>query len=287
MFRWLEISLLLLLPLSAYADSEQGYDYVDLGLPSATLWATVNIGAETETDAGDYFAWGEVSPKDAYSWYTYLWLEPGQSTSDYICKYTLPDRKYVCSWYSDDSVFVGDGLTELLPEDDAASVCWGGRWRMPTEEDWTELLSLCDTTLTYYGDVFGLEVVGPNGHRIFLPAAGYRGTGKRVARLNEGGFYYSSSHYRGQTTTAYRINFGPVEVTSSYGWAANRYIGRTIRPVLRLSVDAPTGCASTASGNVPSSQPSNDCASARIVLSDGTITILLRGLRYSLLGHKL
>ena len=49
------------------------HEYVDLGLPSGTLWATCNVGANSPEEYGDYFAWGETTPKDVYDWSTYKW----------------------------------------------------------------------------------------------------------------------------------------------------------------------------------------------------------------------
>ncbi len=47
------------------------HHYIDFGLPSGTLWATCNVGADSPEDYGDYFAWAEVMPKSVYDWDTY------------------------------------------------------------------------------------------------------------------------------------------------------------------------------------------------------------------------
>ena len=100
--------------------------YVDLGLPSGTKWATMNVGANSETDYGLYFAWGEtqgyadVSTK-AFSWSDYRWTDDGGST---MSKYNSTD-----------------GITTLGLEDDAAHVNWGGDWHMPNRAQCLELLT--------------------------------------------------------------------------------------------------------------------------------------------------
>ena len=95
------------------------HEYVDLGLPSGTLWATCNIGASIPEDMGDYFAWGETAPKEKYDMDNYKWYD---SSSDKLTKYC-----------TDDKYGTVDNKTELLPEDDAAYVNWGPMWRMPTD----------------------------------------------------------------------------------------------------------------------------------------------------------
>ena len=88
-------------------------EYVDLGLPSGTLWATTNIGATSPEEYGDYFAWGETTTKSDYSWETYFDIDDGFSFKK----------------YNNDG-----GLTELLPEDDAATANWGSEWQMPSDD---------------------------------------------------------------------------------------------------------------------------------------------------------
>ena len=100
-------------------------EYVDLGLPSGTLWATRNVGATYPDDYGDYFAWGETEPKNNYDWNSYKWCNGSYTT---LTKYCL-----------NINYGVHDGLTELKLEDDAAYVNWGSSWRMPTHEQQQEL----------------------------------------------------------------------------------------------------------------------------------------------------
>lgn len=87
------------------------HDWVDLGLPSGTLWATCNVGADTPEGIGDYFAWGETSPKDLYDWKSYQY---GNWTFE----------QFEITKYCTDSCYGLDGfvdnLTLLEPKDDAA-----------------------------------------------------------------------------------------------------------------------------------------------------------------------
>ena len=105
-----------------------GHAYVDLGLPSGTLWATMNLGAQSISDPGSYFAWGETSTKSNYSWETYDF-----GTENNLTKYNT-----------------SDGKTKLDLEDDAAHVIWGGDWHIPTKAQWDELLFYINTW--DYGD---------------------------------------------------------------------------------------------------------------------------------------
>ena len=146
--------------LRGYWNHPHENDWVDLGLPSGTLWATMNVGANSPEGYGDYFAWGETTPKDVYNWTTYKWcVSPSKMT------------KYCTESYWGADGFT-DGKTELDPEDDAAYVNWGSSWRMPTWVQQQELAELCTWTWTTQNGVNGSLVTGPNGNTIFLPAAG-------------------------------------------------------------------------------------------------------------------
>lgn len=138
------------------------HEYVDLGLPSGTLWATCNIGAATPEQSGDYFAWGETRPKTTYNWGTYALSSGSDNTLTHYC--TNPDRGSV------------DGLTQLSSEHDAAAARWGADWCMPTEAQVRELLSQDNTKITpaVLNGVQGFRVSRwGTGDSIFLPAAGY------------------------------------------------------------------------------------------------------------------
>ena len=138
-------------------------EWVDLDLPSGTLWATCNVGASSPEDYGDYFAWGETEPKDVYDWSTYKWCNGSYNTLTKYCT----DSSY------GNNGFV-DNKTELDPEDDAAYVNLGPLWRMPTTEQQQELINNCIWERTTQNGVNGYLGTGPNGKTLFLPAAGCR-----------------------------------------------------------------------------------------------------------------
>ena len=142
---------------------EPEHEWVDLGLPSGTLWATCNVGADTPEGCGDHFAWGETEPKDYYDWSTYKWCNGSYDTMTKYC--TISSFGY--------NGFT-DGKTELDPEDDAAYVNWGPSWRMPSKEQQDELQDNCTWMWTTSNGMNGMLVTGPNGNTIFLPAAGSR-----------------------------------------------------------------------------------------------------------------
>ncbi|MBR4272306.1 MAG: hypothetical protein IKQ30_05665 [Bacteroidales bacterium] len=143
------------------------YDYVDLGLPSGTLWATTNVGAENPWDYGDYFAWGETETKAYYDWDTYKYCKGTENTMTKYCN----QSDYGYNGFT-------DNLTVLLPEDDAATVNMGSEWRMPTQAEFQELYDNCDWEWTdnYNGTGVSGQVVKSrtNSNIIFLSAAGFR-----------------------------------------------------------------------------------------------------------------
>ena len=157
---------------SEYADRIQpNVEAVDLGL--SVKWATCNVGASSPEEYGDYFSWGETCPKSDYSWSTYRWCNGSQTT---LTKYNTNSR-----WG------IVDNKTVLDLSDDAAHVNWGGSWRMPTAEEWTELQTQCSWEWTTINGVNGRKVTGPNGNSIFLPASGARNS-----NMGSSGFYWSS-----------------------------------------------------------------------------------------------
>ena len=140
-----------------------GHDYIDLGLPSGTMWATCNVGAESPDQYGDYFAWGETTPKTTYNWSTY--------------KYCNGDYNLLTK-YCSQSDFGFNGFTDnqdvLQTDDDAATVNWGEGWSTPTYKQWVELLSKCSHSWTTRNGVNGCLFTARNGNSIFLPAASSR-----------------------------------------------------------------------------------------------------------------
>ena len=176
-----DVTLLIDVVRNQAEDPHEG-DWVDLGLPSGTLWATCNVGANAPEEYGDYFAWGETEPKSVYSWSTYKWCNGTYNELTKYCTYSeYGDYGY--------DYFV-DFKTELDPEDDAAYVNWGPSWRMPTEEQVIEMSSNCTKQWTQRNGVNGLLLIGSNGNTMFLPAVGYR-QDESLNRVGVLGYYWS------------------------------------------------------------------------------------------------
>ena len=136
-----------------------GHEYVDLGL--SVKWATCNVGATTPEGYGDYFSWGETSPKVEY----------------------IEDN---CTTYKRLNDISGNA------EYDAATVNWGGNWRMPTYDELEELGNNCIWTWITQNGVNGYNVEGPSGSSIFLPAAGGRYGSSLDNAGSSGGFWCST-----------------------------------------------------------------------------------------------
>ena len=150
------------------------YESVDLGLPSGTLWARYNVGATSETDYGDFFAWGATDP----------YRLNGTTTIDNTDNYA---RSYANKIQHD-----------LYPNEDAATVKWGKGWKMPTQAQFDELLANTTDEWTAINGINGRKFTASNGNYIFFPAAGYVSGGSLYNRGNSGDCwsrsFYSSSY---------------------------------------------------------------------------------------------
>ena len=148
-------------------------DYVDLGLPSGLMWRKYNLGANSEYEAGNYYAWAETSPKQEYNRDTYKYCVQINGIGRYsYTKYNKTDK-----------------LTVLQPEDDAATANLGNNYRTPTREEWKELLNKCNwevvtkTNKNYMNPVVDYwKVTGPNGKFIILPSTGYYAESRKDER---------------------------------------------------------------------------------------------------------
>ena len=188
-----------------------GREFVDLGL--SVNWATTNIGASLPEAYGNYFAWGEIKPKDTYSWATYKWSnDAGDKFTKYNAAY--PDFGEV------------DGHTVLESKDDAAQIFWGKPWRMPTASEQAELEEKCTWMWEALNGVNGYRVTGPNGHSIFLPAAGYIEDNSLKAEGKEG-WYWSSSLCDGVPVHGKCMGFD----SGNFWGASFRYLGHCVRAV--------------------------------------------------------
>lgn len=174
--------------------SHNGHEYVDLGLPSGTLWAKCNVGAPTPESLGDFYAWGEIYPKTDYSSNTYIYDgEPGD---------TMPT------------------------EADVASVFWGGGWHVPTVEEMNELRYWCAWKYVQQNGRNGFQITGPNGSSIFMPCAGYK-SGTHHNGNN------SRAAYRTASVTWVLYCYTNRTGISNDGDNGRSY-GYTIRPVFRF-----------------------------------------------------
>ena len=163
-------------------NSNGGHIFVDLGLPSGTLWAICNVGADTPEGYGDYFAWGETQPKSSYSWSNYQYCQGSENTLTKYCFNPI----YGYNGFT-------DSFTALFPEDDAATANWGKDWRMPTREEWQELYNNTSYSWITLNGVKGRILIASNGNSLFLPATGYLNDNSRLYSVGSSGYYWSSS----------------------------------------------------------------------------------------------
>lgn len=171
-------------------------EVVDLGL--SVYWASCNLGASKPEEYGDYYAWGETSPKAYYTESTYSYYN--SSTTEYMD--------------------IGSEISGT--EYDAAHVNLGGDWRMPTKAEAQELINKCTWEWTQVNGINGYMVTGPSGQSIFLPAAGYSNGGVRKLLR-----YWASTR---TIDVKYANYFGGISTRISQT-TSDIYSGYSIRPV--------------------------------------------------------
>ena len=199
---------------SALENWQIDHDAVDLSLTSGLLWATCNVGAEEPEESGSFFAWGEIAPKTSYSWSNYNHGNGGNLALSKYCTDPI---------YGEE-----DGKTTLEADDDVAIQLWGGKWRMPTQDDWDKLADECTWTLATQNDVKGWIVEGKeNGNSIFLPLVGFYES--QLSYYNTAGFYWSSTLSGSTPTSAYIMNISESSHNSAAGHP--RYYGASVRAV--------------------------------------------------------
>lgn len=176
-----------------------GHEYVDLGL--SVKWATCNIGASSPTDYGDYYAWGELQPKNKY--YEKNCLTYKKSMYKISC-----NKKY-----------------------DAARANWGGSWRLPSKKEIKELVKKCKWEVVTRNGRKVYKVTGPNGNSIFFPTSGYR-YGSLLYFQDEVGFIWGELSDRNNLYDSYCLKFSIFNNEIKPGWSYRHY-GRNIRPVSR------------------------------------------------------
>ena len=186
---------------TSISGTENGFDYVDLGLPSGLKWATCNVGADSPEEYGYYYAWGETTTKSDYSMSGY-------------------------QYYNSGYVNIGSNISGTRY--DVACAQWGGSWRLPTKAEFEELINRCTWTWTTQNGVKGRKVTSmSNGNSIFLPAAGYY-SGSSLYQAGKDGYYWSSMLH-----TTYKSDAFFLEFTSTNLYITNmeRNLGLLIRPV--------------------------------------------------------
>ena len=191
--------------------------YIDLGLPSGLCWAVKNLGADKPEDEGHHYAWGEVEPKEDYSYETYKWANQ------------LKNYEFI-KYVTDDYYGLIDLRSTLEPNDDAANVALGSKWHIPSKLATQELLKECTTEFGYYYGVKGYFITGPNGNAIFLPGAVERKGTSHDERGN-GGSYWTSTLYD-NNGTANKLGFALTYIDSDDDDYASRSTGLVIRPVI-------------------------------------------------------
>ena len=234
---------------------ENGHNYVDLGLPSGLKWATCNVGATSPEKYGNYYAWGEISTKTEYT-------EANCTTHEQNIADFSGNTKY-----------------------DVAAANWGGNWRMPTVEEFQELLVSCTWEWCVQGGVNGHRVTGPNGNKIFLPAAGSR-DGKVLNYESYCAFYWSTTP--NNLNDAFSLGYETANVNIYYGL---RHFGEPVRPVFGGDFEGPGEqpegpeqpeiVLPTVITNIVTNITSNSATCGGNVTSDGNGTVIARGICWS------
>ena len=205
-----------------YVDPYGGHEYVDLGL--SVKWATMNVGATSVTDYGLYFQWGDTQGYTAsqagsgegqkkFAWADYKYSKNGTGSSSDMTKYNSTD-----------------GLITLTSEDDAVQAAWGGKWRMPTKDEFLELKDAVNAERTQINGVNGLLCTAKNGSdvQLFFPASDSCG-GWNIVPTQGSAINYWSSTLHNDKTRAYLLS-----VQGSYqywDWDYGRYFGHPVRGV--------------------------------------------------------
>jgi len=191
--------------------------WVDLGLPSGLLWADRNVGASTPEDYGNYYAWGETTPKNIYEWSTYAY----GNNYDELTKY-CSEASYGLNGFT-------DNLTVLQASDDAATVNLGGGARTPTKDQWKELIDHTTSTWITRNGVNGRLLTGFNGNSLFLPAAGYR-YGSDLIGAGVDGYYWLSTLYTDDPSYVWNFDFDSYLQDMDYnGGRGNGFSVRAVR----------------------------------------------------------
>ena len=192
-----------------------GRTYVDLGLPSGTKWANINVDAITDLQSGGYYAWGEIETKPTYT-----------------------DSNY--KWYDNNTYLFPEGLHNVqATRYDVASVKWNGPWMEPTYDDIQELYANCTVQSNIYyngicGYLFTSKITGYTDRSIFIPKTGYMGT-SGLARYLDDHYVPSSTLWTEDNNRAYHLYNGSVKSD----WVRSN--GKNVRPVFKTNATSKSG----------------------------------------------
>lgn len=188
---------------------------IDLGLTSGLKWSCCNVGASTPEGYGGYYSWGEKKEKDIYNEVNYQYYKGDDVNGD--------------GWIDNNLSVVNIGSNITNTSYDVAKQLMGAPWRMPTQVQMNEMMVKCTFEWTQQNGVNGVRVTGPNGHYIFLPAAGNLWNTESRGFGSEGS-YWTSTVYPSDTRDAYDMQFHPDSKKISF---SRRYDGRSVRAVCR------------------------------------------------------
>ena len=169
-----------------------GHEWVDLGLPSKKKWATMNIGASSAEQYGDFYAWGEVATKSSYTWSNYK-----------HCNGTEASVKNI-----------GSNITST--DYDVALKKWGSKWQMPTQDDYKELCQKCTISYATINGKKLIKFTGPNGSYVYFPCSGYY-EGSKKDHEDIGAWYWTATVDANDLSGAYLFG-GIYEPSSSEKW---------------------------------------------------------------------
>lgn len=202
--------------------------YVDLGLPSGNLWAECNLGASSPEAYGDYYAWGEVEPKQVYTNSNHKWYKEGAPSLGFT-KYNNED-----------------GKLSLEDEDDAVIQKLGNGWRTPTLADFRELTNQKYTTIekTTLNGVAGYQITSKkNKKSIFIPFAGFKNDKPQTREISsDETVAVCMTNQRRIDNQVFNCWTFAFEQDRIRRYGKRRYDGISIRPVKGPGVPVPNDC---------------------------------------------
>ena len=200
----------------ASTPSEEAGEAIDLDLPSGNKWASCNVGATKPEEYGGYYAWGETEEKSVYNNVSYKYADGVDSDGN--------------GWYDGDCTYQSLGADISGTKYDVAHLKWGGKWCMPTRDDFMELFDNCTYEWTTLNGVEGRRFTSKHtDNSIFLPAAGCR-RNDNLIEAGEEGDYWSSTKFEYFSGCGCGLYFDSV---NAYWTDLDFRSGRSVRPVIK------------------------------------------------------